>query len=322
MRKLRVGVIGVGNMGKNHARIYSELDSCELVAVCDHNLLLVNQVAGKYGTNYYQSYKEMIEKEKLDLVTIATPTKYHKEISVYAMDNKINVLLEKPIALTLEDAQEIVDSQKKNNVKLLVGNIERFNPAIIELKKRLLAGQLGVIFKVEAHRLSPFPNRVSDVGVILDLAVHDIDLMRYITGVDILFSYTLTKKKISTEHEDMVLSLFLFENDIVGSLDINWVTPTKIRNFSVTGEHGMFVVDSLTHDLYFYNNPGISSAEYGRTMTEGSMIKYLIIKIEPLKTEIVHMVECINNKKDPLISASDAMITLRRALTMVEESSL
>jgi len=251
---LKAAVIGVGSMGKNHARIYSEQTNVELVAVSDSDKEQVEKIAKKHGCKAYTDYKELLEKEDLDIVSIVVPTEAHKEVSFDVIEKGINVLVEKPIAKTLEEGKAIIEKAKEKDVKLMVGHIERFNPAVIELKKRLKNNELGKVFKIDVNRVGPFPNRIRDVGVVIDLAVHDLDMIRYVTGSEVKRLFAETDKKIHTSNEDLLKALIRLENDTLCTLSIDWLTPTKIRKMYVTGEKGMFVVDYLMQKLFFYEN--------------------------------------------------------------------
>ena len=152
MEKLRAGVIGLGYMGRNHARIYADMDNVELCAVCDTDKSALGKISRRYHAIPYANYTEMLENEKLDVVSIALPTDLHKEAAIEAMRKGISVLLEKPIASNTKDAKEIVDFAEKNKAKIMIGHVERFNPAVIELKKMIDAGKLGNVYKIEAYR--------------------------------------------------------------------------------------------------------------------------------------------------------------------------
>jgi len=175
---LKVAVIGVGSMGKNHARIYWELPEVTLVGVSDPAEETAKSIASKYGTNAYTDYLNMLDVEKPDAVTISVPTVLHKDIALEVIDRRISLLIEKPIAYTIDEAEEIIKAAELAGVKLMIGHIERFNSAIIALKQKIKNKELGRIFQIDAHRQGPFPSRIGDVGVVIDLAVHDLDIMR------------------------------------------------------------------------------------------------------------------------------------------------
>jgi len=318
---LNAAVIGVGSMGKNHARVYSDLSNVNLVAVADNSKENAIRVSRKYGCKYYTDYKKMLENENIDLVSIAVPTKMHKMVAFDVIEKEINVLIEKPIASTVMEGKEIIKLAEKNKVKIMIGHIERFNPAIIELKKRIDAGELGRIFKIDVNRIGPFPSRIRDVGVVIDLAVHDLDIMRYLTSSEVSRMYAETESKINTDYEDLLSALIKFNNGVICSLNINWLTPAKIRKLYITGEKGMFVANYLTQNLYFYENDEINNhfeyADIMRGVSEGRMIKFNIKKKEPLLAEIEHFVDCVENDKEPLIKGEDGLIALELAQRLI-----
>ena len=182
----------------------------------------------------------------------------------------------------------------------MVGHIVRFNPAIQALKEKLMADELGRIFQILCRRVGPFPARIRDVGVIVDLAPHDIDIMRYLTGAEPTRVFAELEKRVHTEHEDLLLGLLRFENSITGSLEINWLTPTKVREIVVLGERGMFLVNDLTQDLYFYENAEVGGELWPvlgtiRGVSEGQMVRYQLDRYEPLKAELQAFVTAIAN---------------------------
>ncbi len=316
MERLNVAVVGIGAMGKSHARVYSEMDDVNLVGICDVDKE-AKKIAGQYDANYYNDCRELMEKEKLDAVSICVPTKLHKKVATDFIGKKINVLVEKPIATTIDEAREIIDEAKKNNVKLMVGHIERFNPVIVELKKRIENNELGKIYKVNCVRQSPFPQRIVDVGVIVDLAIHEIDILKYIIDSKISRVFAETAQRIHSKHEDLLIGTIRFDNDILGVINANWLTPKKIREISVTGEKGMFVANYLTQKLYFYENEFVkNNLDYGKSymsVTEGNVKEIEIDKQEPLKIELNSFIDCIQNNSEVAVTGQDATENLEIA---------
>lgn len=322
---MNIAVIGAGAMGKNHIRIFADMPNVNLVAIADTNEAVANALAHKFRTKAYTDYKKMLDSEKLDGVSIVVPTSLHKEVALYAINKGINVLVEKPIAANMADSKEIIKKAHEKNVKLAVGHIERFNPAIVELKKRMQNGELGRIFKIDIDRIGPFPARIRDVGVVIDLAVHDLDILNYLTESKVIRLYSETEKRINTDHEDLLEANMKFANGVIASLNINWLTPTKIRRVHVTGEKGMFIVDYLSQDLYFYENSDAQVSNGFRSpsnVIEGKMTKFYIDKKEPLRTEIEHFVDCCRNNKTPLVTGEAAAEALDLAHKLIESSKL
>ena len=197
---------------------------------------------------------------------------------------------------------------------LTVGHIERFNPAIRELRRRLEAGELGRIFQISATRLGPFPARIRDVGVVVDLAPHDLDVMRFLVGAEPVRIYAETEQRIHTEHEDLFTGTVRFANGVLGVLNINWVTPTKRRILTVTGERGMYVADYITQDLVFHANP-----ESG-TVSEGEMTRLEVPRAEPLAVELREFARAVRNGGPPPVDPHDGMVALLLARKMVESA--
>ncbi len=324
MGKLNVAVIGIGAMGKSHARVYSDIDNVELVAVCDVNKEIAKKIADKYKTNYYVNYKNMLKKEKIEALSVCVPTILHKKVAVDVIKNKINLLVEKPIATTIKEAEEIINEAKKYNVKLMAGHIERFNPVVIELKKRIERNELGKIYTVHCVRLSPFPQRVVDVGVIVDLAIHEIDILKYIISSKIKRLYAETAQRIHSTHEDLLIGTIRFENTVLGVINANWLTPKKVREITITGEKGMLVANYLTQELYFYENEFVRKNTDNRdfmNVIEGKMIKIKIENREPLKNELEAFIESIKKNKRPPISGKDGLEALQIAQKFIESSN-
>ena len=226
---IKTAVIGVGSMGANHARVNWELPEADLVAIADPDEVKGRQIAQKYGTKHYSDYRKMLDEMRPEAVTLAVPTVFHHETALEILNRGIPLLIEKPIAFSVEEAHDIIAVAKEYNVKLTIGHIERFNPAIIALKSLIAEGELGRIFQMDAHRQGPFPARIGDVGVVIDLAVHDIDIMRFVSQAEVVRVYSETEKHVHSKYEDLLAALLRLSDNSVGTLTINWLTPTKIR---------------------------------------------------------------------------------------------
>lgn len=323
MDKIKAAVIGVGTMGKSHARVYTSIGNAELVAVCDSNKEMARSIAEKYNTNYYTNCNEMLKKESLDAVSVCVPTKFHKNVAINCIRKKLNVIVEKPIAATIDEAKEIIIEAKKNNAKLMVGHIERFNPVVMELKKRIENRELGKIYKVHCVRLSPFPQRVVDVGVIVDLAIHEIDILKYIIGSKIKRLYAETAQRIHSAHEDLLIGTIRFENDILGVINANWLTPKKVREITVTGEKGMFVANYITQKFYFYENEFAKKPDYNSNfmnVIEGRKMQIKVRHQEPLKNELEAFAESILKNKSVPVTGEDGLDALHIAQKFIESS--
>lgn len=314
---LKAAVIGVGSMGRNHARVYREMDGVELVAVEDRNPQTAAKVGKGFAVPYYSDYVKMIEETQPDLVTLAVPTSLHHEVALDLMARGIHVLVEKPIASTVEQGQEMIEASQKQGVVLAVGHIERFNPAVMELRRRLREGMAGRIYKIHAERLSPYPSRIQDAGVVIDLASHDIDLLRYLMHEDIIRLYGETLRSINSDREDMFNGMVRFRGGAVGVLDVNWMTPTKIRRMTITGARGMFRCDLLSQELFFYENE-IGPSQWDalsvlRGVSEGNILGIRIQRHEPLAAELSDFVDAVRDGRQPTVTGYDGLETLRLA---------
>jgi predicted dehydrogenase len=310
-------------MGMNHVRVYGELNEVELVGVADANPEQAERVSLRAGVKGYTSVEALLDQQRPDLVSIVVPTSEHLRVARLAIERGISVLVEKPIAATLEEAREMIRLAETHEVILTVGHIERFNPAIIELKRRLDRGELGRIFEIHARRLGPFPPRIQDVGVIVDLATHDLDVIHKLVDAPAERVYAETDRRIHAAHEDMVMGLIKFSNGVLAIININWLTPTKIRELIVTGERGMFVASYLTQELRYYQNLQLNNPATGAVLvgvSEGDMINYHIERREPLKEELRAFVGAVSRREPPVVSAWDGLAALGLAARLIESS--
>ena len=320
MEKINIGVIGLGVMGTNHTRVYSELDNVNLIAICDPNIETLEALSTKYNTKKYSNYKEMLVNEKLDAISLCVPTLLHKKIALDIIKNNINILIEKPIATTTDEANEIINLAKEKNIKLMVGHIERFNPVVTELKKRISNNELGNIFKVHCVRQSQFPQRIIDVGVIIDLSIHEIDNLCYILDSKIKRVFAETAQRIHSNHEDLLIGTLRFENNVLGVINSNWLSPKKVREITITGEKGTFHADYTTQELNFLEKEFAKNTfEYGLSPDKQGL-KINIENKEPLKIELIEFINCITNNTNPIVSGTDGLNALNIAQKFLESS--
>lgn len=320
---MRVAVIGLGMMGRNHVRVYSELPGVELVAVVDTDEQAARSVGTRYKVRWYTEARRMLERECCDAVSIAVPTAMHEPIAMEALEAGAHVLVEKPIAATVAGAQRMIERARQLGRQLMVGHIARFNPAVQALKQKLEAGELGRLFQIFCRRIGPFPARIRDVGVVVDLATHDLDIMRYLVGSDPIRVYAETEQRVHTAHEDLLWALLRFPAGIVGALEVNWLTPTKVRETVVLGERGMFRMDDLNQELYFYENGQAGDLPWAalqtlRGVSEGYMIRYPIQRCEPLKAELEAFLQSIRGGGLVPVTGEDGLRALELALLLVE----
>jgi UDP-N-acetylglucosamine 3-dehydrogenase len=317
----RVGLVGLGAMGSNHLRVLGDLDGVELVAVCDQDKDAVENAGRKHSVPHYTSLDEMLDGERLEAVVVAVPTRFHKPAGLAVLERGLHVFIEKPIATDLDEGRALVSAAKKAGRVLAVGHVERFNPAVRELRRRVVDGESGRLYQLQARRQGPFPARIRDVGVVIDLATHDLDVMHHLAGSDVLRLYAETEQRIHTDHEDILNALLKFETGALGVLQVNWLTPTKIRELSVLGERGMFVCNYLTQELTVYRNadvrPGGDARRQPRAVTEGEAVTYPIKQAEPLRLEMESFIAAVRGEKPVEVDGEAGLRALHLAMSLV-----
>jgi predicted dehydrogenase len=310
---LRAGMIGLGAMGRNHLRVLGLLDGVELVGAVDPAF------EGEHaapGVPAMKTLEELLAKG-VDYVVVAAPTAMHEQLGLQLAEAGVAALIEKPLAHTADAAQRLVDAFESRGLVAGVGHIERYNPALQSLRTRLAHGDLGEVFQVVTRRQGPFPARIADVGVVKDLATHDIDLTAWVTGAQYTSVSARTSRQSGREHEDMVVVVGDLDNGTVVNHLVNWLSPLKERSTVVTGQKGCFVADTLTADLTFYAN-GVVTSEWEavrnfRGVSEGDMTRFALAKREPLLVEHERF-------RDAVAGKGDDIVTLRQGLRTVEVS--
>lgn len=324
--RVRVAVVGAGTMGMNHLRVLKDFDEerVQLVGVAETHEPMLKRAMSRFHVAGYADYHQMVEQTHPDLVAVVVPTYLHSEVACFVLDQGINVLIEKPITRTIEEALTVLQLARIRGIRVAVGHVERFNPAVVELKRQLVYGRLGQIFHMHARRIGPFPPRIRDVGVTLDLASHDIDVMRYLADAEVENVYAQTQRRVHSTCEDLLLGFLRFTNDAIGVLDVNWLTPTKVRELSVTGERGMFLINYLTQEVYFYENDYTTTTwDTLRSLTgvsEGTMTRLKLQKAEPLQLEYEDIISAISGDTLPTVSGEDGLAILRIVQQLTESA--
>lgn len=307
---LRVGLVGIGMMGRNHARVLSSLDGLRLVAVAD-TAGDPHRAAG--AAPVVATVTELIE-QGIDMAVVATPTAYHLAAGLELAAAGIPTLIEKPLATDVDESQQLVDAFEAAGVVNAVGHIERCNPALLALRERLDHGDLGEIYQVATRRQGPFPGRIADVGVVKDLATHDIDLTAWVIRSQYQTVSAHSAHKSGRSHEDLISVTARMEDGTVVSHLVNWLSPLKERVTVVTGERGAFVADTLTGDLTFHENGQIRTewdqVSTFRGVTEGNSTRFAIAKPEPLRVQHEHF-------RDAVLGRSHDVVTMREGLRTV-----
>jgi len=310
MRKLRVGVIGTGNMGKNHARVYSEI--ARLAAVSDVFEASAKEVAEKFGCNYYTDYKKMMEKENLDAVSVVVPTRLHKEVVIDTLSRKVPTLVEKPIASSLAEARLMIKKAKKEKTFLMVGHIERFNPVVIQLKKLIEEGKIGKVMSLLSIRVGISPPKEPNSDVALDLGIHDVDVFNYLLS-DFPKKKRIIKTKLFTRNIADSATLLLEYETITGIIQTNWITPIKMRKLYISGTEGYAELDYINQRLVLYEKHleiKLDESFYDIVSLSENLKKELYVsKKEPLKEELKFFLK--NKDSRTLEMAENGILALK-----------
>lgn len=308
---LKTGVIGVGSMGRNHARVYSEMGV--LGAIADSEIAVAKPLAEKFGVEFFPDYGEML-KSDIDAVTVATPTSTHFKIAMDAVNAGKHVLVEKPICFNIQEAEKLVRAAEKEGLVLAVGQIERHNPVVKFARDSLAEGKFGEVVSIAARRVSTMPGRIRDVGVLLDLGIHDVDVIRYLAQSPVRSVYALGGKRQNDVFEDHANILLDFENDILGFVEVNWLTPMKVRRLSITCLKNYVELDYMKQsaDISSSQVSGkLDSEDLYRLPIEFDIRHVSLKKQEPLRNEQEDFLESIKGKRQPLINGRDGTETLR-----------
>lgn len=314
MTALRAGLIGLGAMGRNHARVLNALEGVEFVGAVDPQ---GDPHGSLHGAPALPDVAALLARG-VDYAVVACPTALHEEVGLQLAESGVCALIEKPLAHSIEAARRLVDAFEERGLVAGVGHIERFNPALQQLRSRLEAGELGEVFQVVTRRQGPFPHRIADVGVVKDLATHDIDLTSWITGHAYASLSARTVSKSGREHEDMVAVVGSLTDGTMVSHLVNWLSPLKERFAAVTGERGCFVADTLTADLTFHANGAVTTEWEAlrafRGVAEGDTVRYAFPKREPLVVEHERF-------RDAVLGEPSEIVTAREGLRTVEVSA-
>ncbi|GAB3229792.1 Gfo/Idh/MocA family oxidoreductase [Glycomyces halotolerans] len=302
-------------MGRNHARVLSGLDGVDLAGVADP---VADKRAAPAGAQLVETVEQLIDLG-IDYAVVACPTAFHEQVGLALAEAGVHALIEKPLAHTVAAADRLAEAFESRGLVAGVGHIERYNPAIISLRSRLEAGELGEVLQVVTRRQGPFPHRIADVGVVKDLATHDIDLTCWVTGQLYRSITASTVSRSGREHEDLLSAIGQLTDGVIANHSVNWLSPFKERTTVVTGDRGCFVADTLTGDLTFYAN-GVEDTEWEalrafRGVSEGDMIRYAIRKREPLLVEHERF-------RDAVLGLTDDIVDLRQGRATVEVSEM
>ena len=323
-REVRVGLAGLGSMGRNHLRVIASRPNARLAAVADPDGDALATATTQTGGAGFADPLAMIAETVLDAVVIAAPTTSHLALALAAIERGIAVLVEKPLAPTVEEALQIVAASRATGVPVQVGHVERFNPAVRELGRLLGEGWLSTVFAITSRRAGPFPARIRDVGVTVDLATHDVDICSWIAGERPVRVHAETAQRIHAEHEDLLFGLMHFPSGVVAQLDVDWLTPAKRRQLVVVGEEGMFELDYLTQRLTFTRatdttNPRLIGG-YAPTF-EGEVAVLPVPAGEPLAFEHDAFLRVVREGGRPEVDAEDGLWAVGIAIALLESAA-
>jgi predicted dehydrogenase len=320
---LAIGVVGLG-FGAIHARVLAEMDGVDLVAVCDTDSRRLATVTRGRAARPYDDYRRLLREEELDALVVAVPTRLHEEVAVTALAAGLPLLVEKPIAPSFRDGVRLVERAARANLPLMPGHIERFNPVFVALKQQLAAGATGRTLQVGARRLGPFNARTRDVGVVHDLAYHDVDVLRFLLGREVERVQAATQTGLRTPYEDSVVGLLQFAGEAapIGLIEANWLAPRKVRELWLLGERGLLhadYADNLAPRLELHAAPegeGVSlaggtwSTFAGLRGKEGATSRIALELREPLEQELAAFVAAVRDGTPMPVAATDALAVL------------
>jgi predicted dehydrogenase len=307
-RPLRVGVVGVGVMGSNHARVFTDLPGVELAGIADPDAKQREWVSGMLDCPAFADVEELLA-AGIDAVTIAAPTHLHQQLAISCIKRGVHVLVEKPIAPSVAEGRAIIAAARHAGVVLMVGHVERFNPTVEAIKNAIRAED---ILSIAITRVGPFPPRMSNVGVVIDLAVHDIDLIRWFTESDIVEVQPQLSNAVA-EREDIALLQFRTASGVLAHINTNWLTPFKARNVTVATRNKYIMGDLLTRQV----------TECFGFQPDGSYsMRHLSVgHAEPLRAELQAFVGAIRDGKESPVTGQEAVASLEIAIRCLESRS-
>jgi UDP-N-acetylglucosamine 3-dehydrogenase len=307
MKKLGVAVIGTGFWGKNHARVYRELASTELVAICDVNAEKAKSVADQFGVKAYTTSTRMLKNEEIEAVSVCTWSTSLAKEALNALKAGKHVLVEKPMATNTKQAEKLLKAAEKNNLHLTVGFLMRFIPGLQHIREAVEDKKIGELVCAAAKRVSQWPERIGDVGVVKDVAIHDIDVMRYIADEDPITVYAKTGSMRHRKFEDYAQIMLTYRDGKSAFIESNWLTPYRTRTLTVTGSDAIMRLDYVTQELWIEEPKGTLQPRHPWQ--------------EPLKLELQHFADCILAKKKPVITGADGLKALQIAEAALQSSA-
>jgi UDP-N-acetylglucosamine 3-dehydrogenase len=315
-RALRGAVLGLGMIGRHHARLLQASPEVEFAGAVDPD-------GDRFGAVHDEAkiFASLDDLPEVDFAIVAVPTEAHLAAVRALAARGAHLLVEKPLAATSAEAQELIGVVREAGVRAAVGHVERFNPALLELRRRI--AELGEVLLIRTERVGPFPDRVRDVGVVKDLGTHDLDLVCWLGGAPIASLAAQTSHVMGREHEDLVLVTGRLANGVTFSCNVDWISPTKIRRTRVLGAEGMFEADTLTADLTLYRNGERATAPWlqqQRGVTEGDMTRFAIAKPEPLGAELQALLAMVRGEESAVVTLAEGLEAVRIAEAVLESA--
>ncbi len=321
---LRGAVLGLGMIGRHHARLLQASSRVAFAGAVDpggDRFAVVQDPA-----LIFARVEELLAAGPVDFAIVAVPTEEHLTAAKALATAGVSVLVEKPLAATADEARALMAAVETAGVRAAVGHVERCNPALLELRRRVGAGQLGEVFMIATERVGPFPARVRDIGVVKDLATHDLDLVRWLGGAPIERVAAQTQHRMGRAHEDLVLVTGRLGSDVAFNVNVDWLSPTKVRRTRILGERGMLVADTLTSDLTFFANGEVTSewtaAQAARGVSEGDMTRYALSRREPLLVELEAFCDWVaGDKAAAVVTLEEGLATVLAAEAVLEAAA-
>ncbi len=307
MKKLGVAVIGTGFWGKNHARIYKELESTNLMAICDVNAERANNIANQFSAKAYTDSEKMLKDDEIEAVSVCTWSTVLAQEALKALEAGKHVLVEKPMAADSKQAMKLIETAEKNGLHLTVGFLTRFIPGIQKIREMIVNKGIGELVCATSKRVTQWPERIGDVGVIKDTTIHDIDVMNYLTGKNPIGVFAKVGSMRHKRFEDYAHIMLTYEDGKSAFMETNWLTPYKTRTLTVTGTEAIMKLDYMSQELSIESEKQTVQPRYP--------------VVEPLKLELKHFVECISENKKPIVSGTDGLNALKIAEAIISSSA-
>lgn len=328
MKRINAAVIGTGSMGLHHARNFASIEGVKLVAIADINDKKGLETAEKYHCLFFRDYRKLLEDKEITAVTIAVPTFLHFKVAKDCLFAGKHVLVEKPITDKSYYARQLISEAQKRNLILAVGHLERFNPAVLELKRYLRRGEIGEIVSLLARRVGLYPPNILDTNVIVDLAIHDLDIFSFLLECQPENIFCMGGKTQKSQREDYAQILLSYPKNVNGIIQVNWITPVKIRQLSVTGTKGYIELDYISQKIKIYRSRylrGFSTfREFQTKFGTPEIIEISVSGEEPLKAQLRTFIDCVRSGKKYSVDGNvglAALLVAEKALESLAKNS-